>query len=109
MRPKKTPKDCTPVPDWVFTSSRFSAGYDRMTFVALLFCADANGVCSPSVAQLAKMVKFSTGTVAKALDRLESSALIARHSAYDEYGGRTSNVYRIALAADEQVGEETQR
>ena len=109
MKGKNQSKDCTPVPDWVFTSSRFSTGYDRMTFVALLSCADANGVCSPSVAQLAKMVKFSRNTVAKALDRLESSALIARHPAYDEYGRRTSNVYRIALAADEQVGEETQR
>lgn len=104
MKGKNQSKGFTLVPNWVFTSEAFSTGYDRWMFVVMLSFADSQGKCYPSARTIAARAKFSTGTVAKALDRLEGAGLLKRSGRIRADGGRGSNEYTLTLAAPESAG-----
>ena len=57
--------------------------------------SNAEGVCSPLVATIARSLGVSERTVFRALNDLEYSGMIERSGRYRAGGGRQSSTYRV--------------
>lgn len=75
---------------------------DKLVLLAMCEFADANGLCWPSHATLARMTSRSRATVIRCIERLVANGLVLR-----AIGKGRSNTYRLALVGAKYPAEMT--
>ncbi len=68
----------------------------------LIYRADQENTCFPSIKNIAKECNISTRTVQRALNDLEEAGFLIRESRFHKQGGQRSNLYRIIIIDDNQ-------
>lgn len=84
------------VPNWMIQDSRVT-GPMLTTYAALASYADRTGVCWPSVRALGERARLGPTALREALTGLERLGVLSRTARARQDGGRTSDLYRIAV------------
>ncbi len=73
------------------------SGSDLLVLLALAEMANDNGVCSPTVRTIAKMVRLSERQTKRILANLERDGFIQRVRRITKDGDYTSSLYRLNI------------
>ena len=68
---------------------------DVLVYIALAKHADAEGVCWPSMATIARLARVGRSKAFEAIKHLEARGYLTRNARFRPDGGVTSNVYRL--------------
>lgn len=90
------PSGFTIIPNWMLTDERVS-GPMLTTYAALASYADREGVCWPSLRALGDRARLKPTALREALSALHDLGVLSRTARARQDGGRTSDLYRIAL------------
>ena len=75
----------------------------KFLLVTLANYASGDFTCYPSQGKLAELTGLGETTARGHLAALESLGLIVRQARYGEHGGRTSDVYKLAVEAGDEL------
>lgn len=73
---------------------------DRVIYMYLCRCSDKEGLCFPSMNQIAEGCNVSVSTVKTAIKRLTDMNLITKLNQYREDGGKKNNLYCVIGQAE---------